>query len=50
MTLIKYGDEKLHKKLYKLMNDAWKNEKITKEWEEEIVLTIHKKGDNTYWL
>lgn len=45
MELIKCGGEKLYTVLQELITEIQKKEKISKGWEEGIVITIYKKGD-----
>lgn len=49
IELIKFGGNELHDKLYELIKDKWRQEKLSKEWEEEITVTIHIKEDQTKW-
>jgi len=43
--LIKYGGNKLLNKMYELVRQIWEEERIPEEWEEAIIVPIHKRGD-----
>lgn len=37
---------RLHEEIYKFIRDIWREEKMPKEWEEGMVVTIYKKEDH----
>ena len=43
--LIKYG-EKLLNRIYDIVRQMWKEERIPEKWKETIRVPIYKKGDN----
>ena len=45
--LIKAGGGTICGKILKLITSIWKKEKLSEEWEESIIVPIHKKGDKT---
>jgi hypothetical protein len=45
--LIQAGGETLRSEIHKLNTLMWKKE-LPHQWEESIVVPIHKKGDNIY--
>lgn len=45
MELIKYGVETLLDRIFKLVTNIWKEEKIPEEWSKDQIVTIHKKRD-----
>ena len=50
---IKYGGEQLRQKIYELITDIWKKEKMPDEWGKASIIPILKSGDktncNNYW-
>jgi hypothetical protein len=45
--LIQAGGEILHSNIHKLINSIWNTEKLPDQWEESIIVLVHKKGDKT---
>jgi len=45
--LIKAGGGTIYLKIHKLIISIWKKEKLPEEWNESIIVPIHKKGDKT---
>jgi len=45
--LIKAGGRTICLEIHKLINSTWKKEKLPEEWNESIIVPIHKKGDKT---
>jgi len=45
--LIKAGGRTICLEIHKLSTSIWKKEKLTEEWNESIIVPIHKKGDKT---
>jgi hypothetical protein len=45
--LIQAGGEILRSKIYKLINCIWSKEKLPDQWNEIIIVSVHKKGDKT---
>ena len=43
--LIKYGGDKPLNRMYELVRQIWKEERIAEEWKETIIVPIHKRGD-----
>jgi len=43
--LIRYGGNKLLKRMYELLRQIWAEERIPEEWTETIIVPIHKTGD-----
>jgi hypothetical protein len=43
--LIKYGGNKLLKRMYELVRQIWEEEMIPEERKETIIVPIHKRGD-----
>jgi len=43
--LIKYRGNKLLNRIYELVRQIWKEERIPEEWKETIIVHIHKRGD-----
>ena len=41
----KFGGEALENRLYKLIGMIWREEKTPDDWEEGIIVPLHKKGD-----
>ena len=42
----KYANEKVRKRLRKIMNGIWKVREWPEDWKEGIICTIYKKGEN----
>jgi len=45
--LIKAGVRTIYLEIHKLIISIWKKEKLPKEWNESIIVPVHKKGDKT---
>jgi hypothetical protein len=45
--LTKYGGRSLNIKLCTLFKEIWRTERIPTEWENNVIIPIHKKGDTT---
>ena len=45
--LIKYGGQHLHDKIISLIMDIWQEETMPEEWDEGILVALHKKEDRT---
>ena len=45
--LIKYGGQTLHERMIALLMDIWENETMPIDWEEGMLVILHKKGDRT---
>ncbi|PSN38267.1 hypothetical protein C0J52_16903 [Blattella germanica] len=45
--MIKSGGEKLKEKIHRLLSLIWKQEALSNEWKESIIIPIYKKGDKT---
>jgi hypothetical protein len=45
--LIQAGEETLRSEIHKLIKLIWAKEKLPHQWKESIVVSIHKKGDET---
>ena len=45
--LIKAGGRTFCLEIHKLITSIWKKEKLPEEWNESIIVPIHKKGDKT---
>jgi len=45
--LIKAGGRTIYLEIHKLIISIWKKEKLPEEWNESIIVPIHKKGDKT---
>ena len=45
--LIKAGGGTICFEIHKLITSTWKKEKLSEEWEESIIVPIHKKCDKT---
>jgi hypothetical protein len=45
LELIKYVGNKLLNRMYELVRQIWKEERIPEEWKETIIVPIHKRGD-----
>jgi hypothetical protein len=45
--LIQAGGEILLSEIHKLINSVWNKEELPDQWEESIIVPIHKKGDKT---
>ena len=45
--LIKAGGRTISLEIHELITSVWKKEKLPEEWEESIIVPIHKKGDKT---
>ncbi|PSN37775.1 hypothetical protein C0J52_15856 [Blattella germanica] len=45
--LKKSGEEKLRKKIHRLLNLIWKQEAFPNEWRESVIIAIYKKRDKT---
>ncbi|XP_063915634.1 caldesmon-like [Zophobas morio] len=43
--LLKYGGEKLEEKIQKLLEQIWLQEQMPQDWNEAILIPVHKKGD-----
>ncbi|XP_063912017.1 golgin subfamily A member 6-like protein 22 [Zophobas morio] len=43
--LLKYGGEKLEEKIQKLLEQIWLQEHMPQDWNEAILIPVHKKGD-----
>jgi hypothetical protein len=44
---IQAGDEILWSEIGKPMNSVWSKEEMPNQWQESIILPVHKKGDKT---
>jgi hypothetical protein len=45
--LIQAGGEILLSAIHKLFNSVWDKEELPDQWEESIIVPVHKKGDET---
>ena len=45
--LLKYGGDALVVKMLSFIRKIWRDEKMPTEWEEAVVVTLHKKGERT---
>jgi hypothetical protein len=45
--MLKAGGEALEKQLIKLFTKVWREERIPKDWEKNIILPLYKKGDSS---
>ena len=45
--LLKYGGDDLHAKVIALISKIWNDESMPEEWEEGVLVALHKKGDRT---
>jgi hypothetical protein len=45
VKLIKAGGETLCSEIHKLICSIWNKEELPQQWEESIIIPIHKKGD-----
>jgi len=45
LEIIKYGGNNLLNRIYELVRQIWKEERIPKEWTETVIVPIHKRGD-----
>jgi hypothetical protein len=45
--LIKTGEKTIRPVIHKLINSIWNKEELLEEWNESIIVPIHKKGDKT---
>jgi hypothetical protein len=45
--LIQEGGEILRSEIHKLINSIWNKEILPDQWEEYIIVPLHKKGDKT---
>jgi hypothetical protein len=45
--LIQAGAEMLLSAIHKLINSIWNKEELSDQWNESIIVPIHKKGDKT---
>jgi hypothetical protein len=43
--LIKYRGNTLLNRIYELVRPDWEEERILEEWQETIIVPIHKRGD-----
>jgi hypothetical protein len=43
--LIQAGDEILLSAIHKLINSVWKKEELPDQWNESIIVPVHKKDD-----
>jgi hypothetical protein len=44
--MLKAGGEALEKQLVKLFTKVWCEERIPKDWEKNIIIPLHKKGNS----
>jgi hypothetical protein len=45
--LIKTGGRKIRSEIHKLLISFWHKEELIEEWKQSIIVSIHKKGDET---
>jgi hypothetical protein len=45
--LIQAGGEILRSAIHKLINSIWNKQELPDQWEESIILPVHKKGDKS---
>ena len=45
LELIKYRGNKLLNRVYELVRQIWEEERLPEEWNETIIVPIHKRGD-----
>jgi hypothetical protein len=45
--LIQAGGEILLSEIHKLINSVWNKEELPDEWNESIIVPVHRKGDRT---
>ena len=45
--LIKPGCRTVCLEIHKFITSTWKKEKLPEQWQESIIVPIHKKGDKT---
>ncbi|KAL4142816.1 hypothetical protein QTP88_005213 [Uroleucon formosanum] len=45
--LIKYGGDDIYNFIYRICLRVWQEEKIPENWNEAIIIPLHKKGDKT---
>ena len=43
--LLKYGGRDVEEELTRILKDVWRQETMPREWEEGIIVPLHKKGD-----
>jgi hypothetical protein len=46
--LIQAGSETLVPVIHKLINSVWNKEELPDQWEESVIVPIHKKGDKPH--
>ena len=44
---IEAGGRKIRSKIHELIISNWNKEEMPEEWNEKIIVSIHKKGDKT---
>jgi hypothetical protein len=45
--LVQAGGEILLSAIHKLVNSVWNKEELSNQWNESIIVSVHKKGDKT---
>jgi hypothetical protein len=45
--LIQVGHETLWSEIHKVINFIWNKEQLPHQWKESIIVSLHKKGDET---
>jgi hypothetical protein len=45
--LIQAGGKTLMSTIHKLINSIWKNEELPNQWQESIIVPLHKKCNKT---
>jgi sorting nexin-29 len=45
--LIKYGEDDMYNFIYRICLRVWQEEKMPENWNEEIIIPLHKKGNKT---
>lgn len=45
--LIKYGGDDMYNFIYRVCHKVWQEEKMPENWNEAIIIPLHKKGDKT---
>jgi hypothetical protein len=47
VELIQAGCETLRSEMHKLINSIWNKEEFPDQWNESIIVPVHKEGDKT---